>query len=306
MEIVRIEPGISLIDLEPPIPGFKGFLGTYVIQSDKIALIDVGPTSSINHLLLGLAELKIKYEEVNYILCGHIHLDHSGGVGRAIKMMPKATCVVHEKGKYHLANPAKLWQGSLQTLGKLAQDYGEPEAVDENRLTAAYEGMKIDLGGMKLEVLLTPGHASHHMSFLDRKVGRLFAGEAAGVAFPASGGSRPATPEPFDLRQALTSLDKLIDSNPNQIFYGHFGSAPDAVEHLRQFKRQLLLWGKIIARHLDDQAEWQVIFEEIKAEDSAVLDLLKLPEDRLQRELNFIKNNINGLRQYLRKEAVSR
>ncbi len=304
MEIFRLEPDISLIDIAPPIPGFQGILGTYVIQAGKIALIDVGPSSSLENLFACLAELRINPADVSYILCSHIHLDHSGGVGSAIKRMPNAACIAHEKGKYHLANPAKLWQASLQTLGKLAQDYGEPQPVDENRLIAAHEGMLIDLGGLQLEVILTPGHASHHMSFLDRKKGRLFAGEAAGVSFPARGGSRPATPDPFDLRQAFTSLDKLIAAGPTQIFYAHFGSAPEAVERLKQFKKQLLLWGKIIVGHLDDQAEWPEILEEIKARDNALADLLKLPKDNLQREFDFIKNNILGYRKYLKKEGA--
>ena len=199
----RLEPGISLIDVAPPIYGFEGFLGAYVIEADKIALIDIGPTSSLKNLLAGLSELKIQLDNIDYILSSHIHLDHSGGVGGALKRMPNAIGIVHAKGQYHLVNPAKLWQGSLQVLGKLTQDYGEPEPVNENRLIAAYEGMVINLGDIKLEVILTPGHASHHMSFLDRESGKLFVGEAAGVQFPSLKGSRPATPNPFDLRQTF-------------------------------------------------------------------------------------------------------
>ena len=304
MEVFRLEPGISLIDVAPPIPGFEGMLGTYVIEADKIALIDVGPTSSLGNLFSGLAELKIKPEDVDYILSSHIHLDHSGGVGGAMKRMPKATGIVHAKGQYHLVNPAKLWQGSLQVLGKLTQDYGEPEPVDENRLVAAYEGMVIDLGSLKLEVLLTPGHASHHMSFLDRQTGKLFVGEAAGVHFPSLMGSRPATPNPFDLRQAFASLNKLISANPSDIYFTHFGKSPEAVNSLKQFKKQLLLWGQIIARHLNNQVEWEEIFQEIQARDNALAYLLKLPTDRYQRELYFIKNNISGYREYLRKEGA--
>ncbi len=124
MEVVGIEPGISLIDLTPPIAGLEGFLGTYVIEAGKIALIDVGPTSTLENLFAGLTKLKIKPEDVDYVLCTHIHIDHTGGAGGALKRMPKATCITHEQGRYHLANPGKLWKGSLQTLEKLAQDYG--------------------------------------------------------------------------------------------------------------------------------------------------------------------------------------
>jgi len=305
MEVFRLEPGLSLIDLTPPIPGFEGFLGTYVIEAVKIALIDVGPASSVENLLSGLAELRINPADVSYILSTHIHLDHTGGLGSVLPQMPGAACIVHEKGLFHLANPARLWQGSLQTLGKLAQDYCEPQPVAENRMVAAHDGMIIDLGGLRLEVFLTPGHAAHHMSFLDRQGGRLFLGEAAGVSFPSSGGSRPAAPVPFDLRLSVASLDKLIAAAPSRIYYGHFGHAPAAVKRLKQFKRQLLLWGRIIACHIDDQTEVQELLTEIKAQDEALAYLCELPEDRLNRELFFIKNSIAGYREYLKKEGLA-
>ena len=66
----------------------------------------------------------------------------------------------------------------------------------------------------------------------------------------------------------------------------------------------MLLWGQIIAKHLNDQAEWEEIFEEIQAQDNSLGYLLKLPKDRYQRELDFVKNNISGYREYLRKEGA--
>jgi hypothetical protein len=62
----------------------------------------------------------------------------------------------------------------------------------------------------------------------------------------------------------------------------------------------LLLWAKFIADHADDQVEWQEILKELMARDKSITYLNKLPEDRLQIELNFIKNGIVGLRKYLR------
>jgi len=301
MEVIRIEPGISLINLTPPIAGLTGFLGTYVIKAEKIALIDVGPTSTLEDLFAGLAELKVKPEEVDYVLCSHIHIDHSGGAGGALKRMPKASCVVHEKGKYHVANPAKLWQSSLQTLEDMAQGYGEPEAVAEDRLINASEGMVIDLGGIKLEVILTPGHASHHVSFIDHQNSRLFVGEAGGVYFPKYGGGRPATPIPFDLQQALNSLDKLIAVEPSRIFYAHLGAVSNGTELLKQYKNQLLLWAEIISNHVNDQVEWQEILKELIARDKSIAYLEQLPKDRLQREHYFIKNAIAGLRGWAEK-----
>jgi glyoxylase-like metal-dependent hydrolase (beta-lactamase superfamily II) len=302
MEVFRLEPGISLIDVAPPISGFEGFLGVYVIQAEKVALIDVGPASSLENLISALAELKINPEDVDYILATHIHLDHTGGIGGAMKRMPNAMGIVHEKGKYHLTNPSKLWENSLKILGKIAQGYGEPEPVSEDRLIEAREGMVIDLGGIRLETLLTPGHASHNLSFIDRQKGKLFHGEAAGVYFPRSGIFRPASPPPFDLRQAFASANKLIATQPREIYYHHFGYSPDAVIQIKKYQEQLIFWSKIVARHPDDDAE--KILDEILTLDKTKEQVYRLPPKRLQTELYFMKNNILGFRDYFKREGM--
>jgi glyoxylase-like metal-dependent hydrolase (beta-lactamase superfamily II) len=304
MKVFNLEPGINLIDLDPPIPGFDGIFGTYVIQSDKTALLDVGPTSSLPNLFSGLAELNINPEEVDYILCSHIHLDHSGGLGGAMQRMPKAVGIVHPKGHGHLVDPARLWAGSLNVLGDLAIAYGEPEPVPEKRLLTAAEDMLIDLGGIKLRVVLTPGHASHHISFFEQRTGRLFVGEAAGVNLSSLGGLRPATPNPFDLRQSINSANKMIALDPKTILYAHFGRFDDAILQLNLFKHQLIVWGKIIARHIHDNMEWQEIFQEINKQDKSLAQIHSLSEERKECLFNFIKNNIIGYREYLKKEGI--
>ncbi len=175
--------------------------------------------------------------------------------------------------------------------------------MNETQLITASEGMVIDLEGIKLEVMLTPGHARHHLSFLDRQNSRVFAGEAVGINGANYSVSRPATPSPFDLKQALSSLDKLIAAGPSKIFYAHLGAVSSGTEHLKQFKSQLLLWAEIISRHINDQAEWQEILKEIRGQDKLLAYLDKMPECRLERELYFIKNSIAGLREDVRKSS---
>src|SRR5450759_1310658 len=106
--VYRLEPEISLIDVAPPLAGFGTFLGAYVIQAQKIAVIDPGPTSTNDNLLAGLAELKIDPSKIEYVLATHIHLDHTGGLGSLIKLMPQARIIAHEKGRHHLITPTRL------------------------------------------------------------------------------------------------------------------------------------------------------------------------------------------------------
>jgi len=300
LKIYNFGPDINLIDLQ--LPGAEGFLGSYVIKSDLIALVDIGPASSVNALLAGLTELKIKPHEVNYILSTHIHLDHMGGLGQALKSMPNAQVIVHEKGLRHLANPEKLWQGSLATLGIIAQAYGQPEPAASNRLIQAEDGMIIDLGNKQIEVFLTPGHAPHHLSFYDRKRGRLFSGEAAGVYFPETGILRPASPPPFDLKQTLESVDKLSALQPQEIYYAHFGYSGKAMQLLQHYKEKVIFWGKTIVKFPD--VDEQTVVEAVIKADQSQAPIFSFTPEQLKTEIQFITNNIRGYRDYFKREGT--
>ena len=74
-KVHSISHNLDLINLMPPIPGFEEFLGVYVLRGEKIALVDVGPSSCVSNLLQGLTQLKVNPEEVSYIFVTHIHID---------------------------------------------------------------------------------------------------------------------------------------------------------------------------------------------------------------------------------------
>jgi len=182
MEIYTITPTLERLDLRTPIPGYERFIGAYMFCGEKTAIIDIGPKAAIPNLMSALARLSIGPEANDYIVLTHIHMDHAGGVGAAIKEMSRAKVVAHGRARPHLVDPTALWQASKKALGDLAYKYGEIEPVSEDRIIVAEDCMELDLGrGLVLEIYHTTGHASHHMSIFDRSCGVLIAGEAAGV-----------------------------------------------------------------------------------------------------------------------------
>ena len=146
MEIDAITPTLRLLTLQPPIPGYKRFIGAYLFSGEKSAIIDVGPTAAIPNLLSALTEVGISPKEIDYIVLTHIHIDHAGGVGTAIKELSNAKVLAHSHARSHLIDPTMLWKGSLKTLGDLALKYGPIEAVPEDRIVVATDQMKLDLG----------------------------------------------------------------------------------------------------------------------------------------------------------------
>ena len=304
MKTYKLTSNLSLIDVAPPIRGFEKFIGVYVIQAEKIALVDVGPTASVENLLAGLSEISVNPADIGYIFVTHIHIDHAGGIGTAIKKMPQAQVIVQERGGPHLIDPARLWEDSQRALGQRALEYQKMEPVPQDQVIIAESGMLVDLGGVELEVLDTPGHATHHLSFLDRKEGRIFVGEAAGVHIGEADLIRPAAPPPFNFEQALNSLDRLIQLNPASLCYGHFGYVTQPGDKLNSAKQQLILWGKVIAECVEKEASSQEILGEIRKRDEMLARIDNLPPDKRDRELYFINNGIAGFVSYFKRYGI--
>ena len=269
MSAKKVGENIYLIDIQAG--GIKNFIASYVLKGKKVAIIETGPTSSVQNLIMGLKEFNVKLEDVAYVAVSHIHLDHGGGVGTLLKFLPDAKVIVHPRGAPHLANPEKLWQQSRDVLKGIAEIYGEPEPVPEERIIAAADGMTFDVGeNVKLMVVETLGHASHHQSYYEPSSQSLFPGDAAGIYLSEIDAIVPTTPSPFRLDIALASLDKLMSLKLKTLYYTHFGKASAPTEKLQTYSQQLNLWAKIVKQGLEDGESLKVISERIIRSDKAV------------------------------------
>ncbi len=286
------------IALPVPLSGFEGFIGAWLLTSDPVTVVDVGPTATAPHLLAAIAHLGIKSPEV--ILLTHIHIDHAGGIGVISDAYPDAAVVCHPKGLGHLIDPAKLWQGSLKTLGDIARAYEPIVAVDAGRVVACDQ-----FSHPRIESIQTPGHAAHHVSYLIGDL--LFAGEAGGVHLPMAGSSiylRPATPPIFFMETTLESIDRLIAKAPEKICYGHSGLRDDAIKMLMAHRGQLLHWYEMIRpifqRNAPDDAAVQSCIDVVLANDPLLAGFPYLPPIIRKRERTFLANSIKGYLGYLK------
>ncbi|MBX5328941.1 MAG: MBL fold metallo-hydrolase [Candidatus Bathyarchaeota archaeon] len=269
MHVSKIEEHLYLIDVETG--GIENFVASYVLKGKQTVIIETGPTSSIPNLLSALKELNVKPEQVAYVAVSHIHLDHGGGAGALLRHLPKAKVVVHPRGAPHLVNPEKLWQQSRQVLGNITEIYGPPEPVPEERIIAANDGMILDVGNdVKLKVIETLGHASHHLSYYEPLTEGIFPGDAAGIYLNKIGVIVPTTPSPFRLDIALASLDKLINLKPKVLYYSHFGKAENAMEKLQTYVNQLKLWARIAKQGLENGEDLADISKRILESDEAI------------------------------------
>ena len=296
----KLNDFIYLIDLKPM--GIKNFIASYVLTGRRAAIVETGPTCTVENLLVGLEEIGVKSEEVDYVAVSHIHIDHAGGAGTLLRRLPNASLLVHMKGAPHLIDPEKLWGQTKQVLGSLAEMYGEIEVVPKERVIAAADGMVIDLGrGVELKVLEMPGHASHELSFYERTSRGIFPGDAAGVYLNKLNVTIPTTPPPFSLEMTLASLERLISMKPKRLYYSHFGPTNDATKKLETYTSQLKLWAKIILESMRKKEDLATIYERVLDKDSST----KIAADFIKRHLilrrGVIMQNIQGFIEYFRK-----
>lgn len=299
MHTTQIRKNLYQIDLKTG--GFKNLICSYVIKGSKTTLVESGPTSSVSRLVEGLEELDVNFEDVEYIAVTHVHLDHAGGAGTLLKYLPNAKIIVHQRGASHLVNPERLWASAQEVLGFIAEIFGKPEPVAQERIIPITEGT-FELGdGGKLTATATVGHASHNLSFQESFYQGVFPGDAAGTYISQFGVIVPTTPPPFYLDSALASLDKLIRLNPSALYFSHFGEANNAVQRLKDYKVQLQLWADIAKDGVRKNQSLEQIRDRIITEDKAMNRIIDFVRAHKIYSKTMLENCVLGFVEYAKK-----
>jgi len=221
--------GISAVDAV--YNGFHGHSAIHIVVSDGLAaIVDTGTFYSISPLVASLAQQGVLPEQVAYVIVTHVHLDHAGGAGEAMRRFPNARLIVHPRGARHMTDPAQLLAGTIAVYGKEKTHavYGDIIPIAEERVIEAPDGFTLDFNGRKLVFLDTPGHARHHFCIFDETSGAIFTGDTFGISyrefdvdgrafiFPA------ATPVQFDPAAAHASIDRLMALKPQAAYLTHY------------------------------------------------------------------------------------
>jgi glyoxylase-like metal-dependent hydrolase (beta-lactamase superfamily II) len=241
--------GIHLLDTNHV--GFSGTVGVYVLPGDDgFALIETGPGSTLSTVKQGIASLGLELNHLKAILVTHIHLDHAGAAGQLVRETG-ATLYVHERGAPHLIDPSKLLASAERIYGDLMQPlWGTMVPAPKEKVVALVDGERLNIVGHTVDVLYTPGHASHHVAFLlDGET--MFTGDAAAIHFAGSSVIRPALPPPeIDLETWRDSINKMLAAKPKRLLLTHYGEVQDAEAHLRQVVERNQQWANLIVEGL--------------------------------------------------------
>jgi glyoxylase-like metal-dependent hydrolase (beta-lactamase superfamily II) len=244
VELTTLDLGDNLYQIDAGMHGEPQRLACYLFDTPRRVLVECGPSVSMHHLVDALADLGV--DDLAAIVVTHIHLDHAGGAGHMAQRFPGAQIGVHEVGARHLVDPTRLWRSATRVYGEDGMDtlWGPMEPIEESRVLVLDDGDSVDLGGGRsLDVLYTPGHAKHHIVFLDQATGGCFVGDAVGIAFPHGHFTQPVTPPPdFDPDLVVSQLRRIGSLQPDFLGFAHFGIDREPAARLSEAEDRLTSW----------------------------------------------------------------
>ena len=233
--------------------GRPSVIGSWLVGD---VIVDPGPSSCLEHLLAGLGDVTPRA-----LLLTHVHLDHAGASGSLVERWPELQVYVHEIGAPHMLDPSRLVKSAGRLYGEdMDRLWGEMLPVPESNLHELRGGER--LLDDRFEVAYTPGHASHHVSYLCD--GTAYVGDVGGVRI-AGGLTVPPTPPPdVDVEAWHASLATVAAWRPRRLAMTHFGASDQVEAQLAELGRRLDEWAAL-ARDGDQDSFIAAITEQIAA-----------------------------------------
>ncbi|HEV3407232.1 MAG TPA: MBL fold metallo-hydrolase [Gaiellaceae bacterium] len=227
----------ELIDLHHL--GRPRVIASYLLAGDEPAIVDCGPSTCVDALEAGLTRRGLTVGDLRHLLLTHIHLDHGGAAGVLVRMNPALTVHVSEVGAPHLVDPSRLERSARRLYGDdFDRLWGELAPVPEPNVRVVGERV-LDLGAFP-----TPGHASHHVSYLAPD-GACYSGDATGVRISPATYLAPVAPPPdVDLEAWERTLDAIEARRPERLCLPHFGVVTDAGAHIAEMRARLRVWSE--------------------------------------------------------------
>jgi glyoxylase-like metal-dependent hydrolase (beta-lactamase superfamily II) len=238
--------------------GHERTIASYVLETaDGPAIFDCGPAATVDALKAGLAQNGLALTEIRHLLLSHIHLDHAGATGVLVREHPSLQVHVSEVGAPHLVDPSRLERSARRLYGDSFDAlWGELAPVPAANVHVV-DGLVVGL-----DCFPTPGHASHHVCYLDRD-GTLYAGDAAGVRITPGRYVMPPTPPPeIDVDLWQQTIAELERRAPERLALVHFGVFDDVQRHLAELRLELYDW----ADHVRGGASEEEFVEYVRTE----------------------------------------
>jgi glyoxylase-like metal-dependent hydrolase (beta-lactamase superfamily II) len=230
-------PGLDVLDLKHL--GRERVIGSYLLEGEEPALVDCGPASCVAELRAQLAARGLAVGDLGHLVLTHIHLDHAGAAGTLVRENPALVVHVSDVGAPHLVDPSRLERSARRLYGDEFDGlWGELVPVPAENVRVAGDRV------LGLDAFPTPGHASHHVAYIDAD-GICYSGDAAGARILPSSYLAPVAPPPdVDLEAWERSLAAIEKRRPSCLCLPHFGIVENSSEHLALMRERLRTWAE--------------------------------------------------------------
>ena len=215
-----------------------------------------------------------------------------------------ARLFVHPKAARHLIDPARLVESARGVYGEAFDSlWGEVLPAPEAQVQILEDGEQIEIGGVQIEAIDTPGHAFHHHAFA---IGDLcFTGDVAGARLEgASYTSVTSAPPQFHLESYLQSIDRLRAREFSRLYLTHFGAVDDVDEHWARYRAAVAGAAQVVKAFIDggqDAESIRIAYEAFQMEQAFQEQLPRERWDQYQMA-NGTGMSADGLRMYWERE----
>ena len=210
---VDLSPNIRRVIANNPSAFTYMGTGTYILGRDQVAVIDPGPLDE-NHIQAILDATSD--EEIQAVLITHTHMDHSPG----IELLKQSVDV--ESYGYGPHGAGKNTDDEV-----VVEEGGDMNFTPDNEVR---QGDVLEIGGMAIECVYTPGHTSNHMCYRLQQDQTLFTGDhvmgwSTSVISPPDG----------DMADYMASLNLLLGADDSVYWPTHGPSITDPKRHVKAF-----------------------------------------------------------------------
>ena len=208
MEFTEVVKNIYLLKA----PFSTLWTGVVLVRGEKNFLIDSGADSPEKYVIPALSKLGLSISDIDYLLNTHCHGDHIGGHSE-LKEKYSLTVVAADTALTALKDPAA---NAVRIRTRFPENSPPPQSwlkgVEADKVL--YEG---DVLEGRLKLILTPGHDSDCVCWLDTKTNTLITGDSV------QGNGTPSQGVGFyqSLDGYLSSMEKLLSLDVDNMILGH-------------------------------------------------------------------------------------
>jgi glyoxylase-like metal-dependent hydrolase (beta-lactamase superfamily II) len=279
----KVNPDTTLFDF-----GFldvSGLGAVYLVQARKTCLIDGGTRGGAGRIITALKEMDTFPDT---IIITHPHNDHCQAIPalrkQALKMGREIDVMASEKAVPLLED----------------QSWSTPGCENIAGVTALKDGDTVDLHGITLQIIDTPGHCRGHIAILDQKNRNIFVGDALGCKFGDNTFLPTFIPPFWDSNAFYATIGTLKDINYSSLCLAHFGyihgdEARDILDEAVATHEQ---WWNLLERNADKLDDIDYMQQVVKRE----LNLMPMEAKILSLKLKLLFGLLTGWNKLTRKE----